>query len=242
MSIADSLFESFGGLALPITAEGVTDNLTSLDPAKSILLNLFASAINSELGSVWTKVSDLVPTLKGTKPVQYLLELPPDADTLQQLRVTFPLLSICRTGTGEYDEYTLFNDRLTQQWSLYYILGPVGIAEERKLGDICVAIAKTVCLVIDLGGHPSYEGGAPQFFGDRAALSRIILKSVDGPGQAAFTNKDEAAPLYYAIGMNLETWEVSENNLEGYTDFQGVDFTVSSESDEGTIPLIFAQT
>jgi len=245
VTIADSLFENFGGLKLPISSENVTENLTPLDPARSVLANLFASAINSELGSVWTKITDTLPKgneLKGTKPVQQILELPPNSSTLGQIKEEWPVLAVHRAGEGTYDEYTLFNQRLTQTWNIHYILGPVGIVEERKLGDICVAVAKIVRMVIELGGHSSYENGAVQFFDDKAALAYIALKSQEGPGQAQFVGKDENSPLYYAITLVLESWEITSANLDGYADLQGVGLTVGVGSSEGTIPLIYADT
>ncbi len=243
--MTDSLFENFGGLRLPITSDKVDTNLSALDPARAVLANLFSAAINAELGAVWSKVTATLPAdhkLKGTKPVEQTLELPPNADTLGQIKEVWPVLAVHRAGEGLYDQYTLYNDRLTQTWNVHYILGPVGIAEERKLGDICVAVAKTIRMVIQLGGHSAFESGAVQFFDDKAALAYINLKSQEGPGQAQFVAKDEASPLYYAITLTLETWEITQDNLDGYPDFSGMSLNVGVGGTEGTAQLIFADT
>jgi len=235
-----TLQERFGGLQLPALDTVVETTLTPLDPARRILLALFASAINSELGPVWAKVVATLPEgheLKGSTPVVDTLELPPDPKTIGERKEAWPLLALHRSGEGTYEQHTLHVDKLIQKWELHYILGPLAMAEQHKLGDACIAAARIVRMVILEGGHKSFQNGAVQFFDDRASLARIELKSHEGPGPAVFSAAPDAA-VYFATTMTLETWEIVKPNLSAYDALEGTDFSINLKNpDEGdTIP------
>ena len=128
---------------------------------------------------------------------------------------SFPLLAVHRSGVAQYAMHTLELGRLTQPWSLHYILGPLDIIEGRQLKDICVAVAKIVGRVIKRRGHAAYQGGRLQFFGDVAGepapFSSVRLVSHEGPGQAVFGG-NESAVLFWAIEMRLETTELTRDD------------------------------
>jgi hypothetical protein len=235
----DSLFQRFGGLELPVEEDDVTDGLRVLDPARNVLIELFRSAINSELSEAWTKATTGT-ILAGTSPVEDVLEM--HSGEIKERKGAFPLLMLYRDGTGTYEQHTLFDDRLVQQWQLHYILGPLDIELVRKVGDACIAAAKIVRMVIRDRGHRSYENGAVQFGDGKGSLSSIELKSQEGPGQASFIGSDDS-PLYYAISLTLETTELTGDNLEAFPTFEGASFEIGVGGGEGTIPgLIYADT
>ena len=242
----EPLYEKFGGLSLPIsnTAPGNL-GFAGLDPARTVLLDLFAASLNAELGPRWATVvaeygSDHV--LSGSTPVQQKLELPPNPNTLEQLKVKWPLLSLHRDGTGEYSEFVLSGDKLTQPWQLNYILRPLSIEDVRRVGDVLVAAAKIIRRVIRQRGHVAYEGGALQFGTGKGDLSSVNLKSQDGPGQATFVG-DEKNVLYYAITMHLETVELATEDADAYGPLEGGSFGFGIGGGEGTINgLLYADT
>lgn len=241
-----SLQDKFGGLRLPIsTAAPGNEGLAGQDPARRVLLNLFAEAINYELGPIWAKVvAEFGPNhvLSGSTPVNYRLELPPNPNVLEQVKVKWPLLTLHRDGTGEYSQHTLALDKLTQPWQLNYILGPTSIEDVRRVGDATVMAAKVVDAVIRNRGHQAYEDGAVQFGDGKGDLSSVRLVSHEGPGQAALVG-DEKNVLYYAITLNLETTELLRENPEAYGLLEGASFSFGIGGGEETINgLLFADT
>jgi hypothetical protein len=243
----ESLYQSFGGTTFPTTAADVTDTLVSLDPGRDLLLELFASAINSELGEVWTAVTGTMGTshpFAGTTPVQGKLPEEPTRQNLTSLKKGFPLLALHRDPEEEtkYEPYTLEVDKLTQQWKLHYILGPLDVIDQRKLKDIGQAVAKIVKLVIKKRGHPSYQSGALQFFGDTGSFSRVDLLSSKGPTQAGFGEGSDTT-IYWSMLMKLETEELSSFVEGSLAEVEAADISVGIGGGEGILPdAISAQT
>jgi hypothetical protein len=248
---ADSLFQRLGGLDLPVTADsiGIT-GFASLDPGRDLLLELFASAINSELGDAWTKVIQAIGPreLLGQYPVSDKLPDEPTEQLLTQRKSLFPLLAIHRSGAGTYDQITLEATRLTQPWALHYILGPLDAIDARQLKDVCVAVSKIVALVIRKRGHASFRDGALQFFGtnspiDPSPFTSLRIVSHEGPGQAAFGG-DSSSTIFWAIEMRLESTEISsyDPDAEG-CEIDGLNITIGMGADGEVLPsFIVAKT
>lgn len=218
----DSVFERLGDLELPFRASQVGDTgLASLDPSRDLLLELFESAINSELGDAFQKIRQATGELEnfGWLPVSDKLPDEPTEQLLRQRKSLFPLLAIHRSGTATYESFTLEITRLLQPWTLHYILGPLDIIDGRQLKDICVAVAKVVALVIRKRGHQSFQNGALQFSGDHAPdqpspLTSLRLVNHEGPAQAVFGGTGSAT-MYWAIEMHLESGEISSYVEDG---------------------------
>jgi hypothetical protein len=248
----ESLYQKLGGLDLPVMAGDVgVSGLAALDPGRDLLLALFASAINSELGDAWTVALGNVGGARanlGASPVTDTLPDEPTEAVLQQRKCRFPLLALHRSGTGNYDQVTLELGRLTQPWTLHYILGPLDVIDARQLKDVCVAVAKIVALVIRKRGHKSYQNGALQFFGanspdDASPFTSLRIVSHEGPGQAAFGG-DTSSTIYWAIEIRLESTEVT-SDAEGADscDLEGMSLTVGLGGGEGVLPsAIVAKT
>ncbi|HEY3497135.1 MAG TPA: hypothetical protein VGK73_20695, partial [Polyangiaceae bacterium] len=83
MTAAQSLYRKFGALQLPLAESSETD-LAALDPARDILLDLFAVALNSELAPVWDWPAQMT-ILQGSAPVQQKLPSLPEPEVLQQM-------------------------------------------------------------------------------------------------------------------------------------------------------------
>lgn len=248
----DSLFQRLGGLESPFRATGLrTGGFAALDPQRDVLLELFAAAINAELGEAWTALCEAFPLPRdkfGASPVTDKLPDEPTEQLLTQRKSKFPLLAIHRSGSGVYEPATLEVMRLRQPWSLHYILGPLDAIDARQFKDVCVAVAKIVALVIKRRGHQAYQSGALQFFGPGspntpAPFSSVRLVSHEGPGQAVFGG-DTSTTIFWAIEMRLETTEISSDVEDANGgDLDAADITVAVGGSEGLLPaMIIAKT
>lgn len=215
-----SLLRRFGATVLPVESSDVTGASSfaaSLDPARDTLLELFATAITSELGSAWTTLATGT-ALASTSVIGDKLPLAADRDALTEYKAGFPLLCVAREGEATHDEHTLHEERITQRWTVDYILGPLSIVDTRKLSDILTAVIKVIQLTIRQQGHPDYQSGALQF-GDAyedvdgitdgsggAKLSTVrIVSSNRGRARIA---QEPGSPTYLAASLVLETTEL----------------------------------
>lgn len=206
-----------------------------MDPARDKLLALFATAITAELTAAWALASPGT-ALEGKPVVNGRLPLPPTEDILTQQRVKWPLLAVYRDGQAEWQEWSLAIDMLRQTWTIDYLLGPLTIDDERKLADVLVAVSKVVTLVLQRGGHPSFEGGALQFLeafpsgegGCRFTSARPLNQRTGRATVAEGPN----APRYLALTMQIETTERTYPDESG-PPFDGATLSLSSETDEG---------
>lgn len=223
----DSVFAGIGDLHFPIdTARVRADGtLISLDSGDGLFAALFKSAINSELGDAWRLAIGGSHASFGSLPVADTLEAEPTAALMTQRKAAFPLLCVHREGEGTFDQLTLYDDRLTQMWAVHYIMGPLDVAGQRKLGDIAVAIAKLISLVVRQRGHKSYDNGRPQFFEGKGGFSSVTVKSMLGPG-AARIDGDAESPSYFAMTVMIETTERTSESLDDVVLFDGFDLSV----------------
>lgn len=252
MTAAQSLHQRLGSLSLPPDVGAVADTktLTSLDPARRILADLFTAAINAELAEAWTAAvaNRFEPDgpVSSTLPVADVLELEPTRPHMQARQSGFPLLAIYRNGTGQYEQHTLGETRLRQPWTIDWVLGPADIAQKFQLGDAAVAVSKIIALVVEKRAHPAYQSGALQFSidGNASGITSIRMVRHVGPGVARFA--DDESSSYYAITIEIETLEVagvSGNEEDAAGVFDGADYDVAIGGSEGTIRgLVFANT
>jgi hypothetical protein len=239
----DSIVQRWGDLSLPVEAADFDTTLTPLDPARAKLTALFKAAINYEFTEVWQKIvgsaggtTGLGAThdLYGTLPVQDTLELQPTHKFMLERKAAFPLLAVYRMGNPSMEQHTLFRDRLTCQWGMDYVVGPLTVAAVRQVGDICMAIVKLVRTVIRQRGHKAYEAGALQFFPDKGGLASIDLKSF-AMGQIPFAG-DEDGTVYYSLSMTLETSEIGYDDPAEFGDFDAADYTVGVGDATDVVP------
>lgn len=222
--MTESLFRHFGALTLPVEAADVSSaaTLTALDPGRDILLGLFKQAIISELGAAWDQVKPGT-ALQTAAIVEQTLPFDPHPQLARQVQLRFPLLAVYRTGDGQFAEHTLVWDKLTQQWGVDYVLGPLAVEDLRKLGDALPAVAKVIALAIQKRGHPDYDGGAVQFFDDAGRFASVRAVSYK-TGPALFAPGDDS-PVYYAMSMTLETTEMVADRDGFATDLEGASFS-----------------
>lgn len=244
-----SLGERFGTLSLPVDLATVKAErrLTVLDPGRRLLCDLFQAAIRAELQAAWTEACKGIPPeekISATDPCADVLELEPTGPVMGQRQAAFPLLAVYRSGEGRYETDTIYSDKLTQPWTVDWVLGPLSVARAHNLGDAAVAIAKIINRVLSLAGHPAYESGAIQFGAD-TSFGSIRLVSHEGPGQARFAG-DESGTVYWAITLKLETTEHVDEGAAAlnFGLFEGADYEVGvGGTPEGVLPgLVYAST
>jgi hypothetical protein len=238
--MSDSLYRQWGAVALPLAATSEAD-LSSLDPARDILLELFAAALISELTPRWANAVAGTP-LVGNQPVQSKLPAIPDLDAMRQVYQAFPLLAVGRTDDPQTeDELTLWQNRITSRWSVNYILGPLELGNQLKLGDVLTEAARILSSVLHAGGHKAYatttnEGQvfAKQVLGAGASCCYFsTLKVVNFmQGAAAFS---QGGPKYHALTYLLETTEL-ETDVRVGTPLVGRSFSLGLDGDGGSLP------
>lgn len=225
--MTQSLFQSFGGFSLPITDEDTEGSLTALDPGRDKMLAWFKAAINAEFASVWTEATASLPSghkLVGTQPVADTYPGEPSAAVIQGRKTGWPLLALHRTGEATYETELIDRDKLTQQWHLHYIIGPIDIEGERKILDICQAIGKLVAMCIRAFGHPAHESGADQL--EAANLTSLRIVNSTGPGQAVFDEGDDTK--FWATRIALESTELVDDVTAHEQGISGVDVSVDA--------------
>lgn len=234
-----SLLRRFGALEIPTTPASVTETLAPLDPGRDILLGLFRQAIISELAAAW-QIARAGTPLSAAAVVQDTWPGPLTQEVVKTRVFGWPALAVYRTGEATYEEHTLEIDRLTQLWSIDYVLGPLAPEDQRRLRDILVAVPKVMSQTIRRRGHPDFDGGALQFFEDsgRFASVRMVNHEI---GAAPFAG--EGQPLYHACSVQVETTETDGDIAGVDTDLTGAAFAFDVGDNTGFIPnLIEADT
>lgn len=235
MTIAGKL----GAGAFPATLDDAAGKgWATRDPLRETFGALYRDTVNAELGTLWTTVTAGHSTLAGTNPVQAVYELPPSRDLLQQAKVEFPAVFVHRTGRAEFGEHTLHIDKLTQRWMVHHVLGGLNSADERRFGDMLLDASKVMLWALRNRGHSAHQSGAHPF-ADVGLLSLRILAR-EGPGPAAL---GEEGQTYFATSLELETVELSGDDISGLEDFVGADFTFDvGTADELLDGMIVART
>lgn len=228
MTTQNSLFRRFGRLELPL-AESEEADLASLDPARDILLDLFAAALNDELAPVWESATAGIAALEGHDPVQFKVPGRLDEEALQQFKTEWPILAVARsTKPAKVAPWSLEQQKVTREWDIDYILGPLTFGSSLRLTDVLERVANILILVVNAGGHRAYRTQVNQGFtfaenviGDDGAgtcgfYDCKVTEFATGPAEFS-----KGGPKYHAASITLETVEVS-NYAAGDEDGESV--------------------
>lgn len=212
MSRTQSLNRKFGRLELPLSATSDND-LSSLDPAREILLDCLAAAINSELEPRWERAVAGTP-LENTSPVEFKFPALLSEENLQQFKPAWPMLAVSRKQLpNRREQVSLEYSKLTDRWDIDYILGPLSLTSSLKVIDALSFVEKIIILTIERQGHKAYatdaNGYALSVLGDDgdASCGFYSLRVVESQkGAAAFA---QDGPRYNALGLTLESEELA---------------------------------
>lgn len=208
--------DALGGLTSPVDPALVTDTLAPADPARREICGLLRAAINGECRDAWAKVQATLPAshyLRSALPVQDAIELEPDPNNLGQRKPGWPLLAVYRTGESTSEWVFTGRHRVTQQWAVDYLLGPLDIADVRKIGDLCTCAKGAIASALLHGLYPGHPGATPAVppyrDGDRLVVpvASLLLKKVIGPAYG----KVEGLPApWFGMTCIVETTELTQ--------------------------------
>jgi hypothetical protein len=247
VTAANSLHRSFGKLELPLAVTRETD-FSSLDPARDILLDLFAAALTAELLPRWQHATETTP-LWGKAVVQTKFPEFPEQVFLQQVAVEWPLLAVYRSDAAEtFDEHTLWEERVTGRWGVDYCIGPLEVGNYVKLSEVLRAVPRILEGVIRTGGHLAYATQTnvnstfvKQVFGKGdgcCGFSTIrVVEAISG--SAAFA---QGGPKFHCASVVIETTELSALNAGVAPPYTGSSFTLETGDTSGLRPLVSGDT
>lgn len=214
MTIGDNatIFDGFGCTRFPVDAALAGDDGTAanLDGGQDAIIGLLEAAINADLGDAWQMLVGQLPVSHplrkdlGAKPVSFTTDSEPIPALTTQLVAGWPLLAVWPTGAPEELWLTMSQQALRQDWAVGYIMSPLDVAWQRKIGrGFCRLVYRAIQRAIKWGYHPAYKNGQRQFFGQ---FSEIKTTGCIGPGVVEILDKEKGIG-YYGIQINLQTVE-----------------------------------
>lgn len=234
--IQSPLVGDFGAVSFPLNATDFDGSFVPLDPVRSRMVALFASAINAELGSTWDKLSGSITPLINTTPVSSTFELDPQTHLLKQVNLKYPILCLHRVSEQTWSQYTMQVDKCEQDWHLHYILPNLDIGDTRRVFDVLRIVPEIVRRVIRARGHQSFENGALQFYSDKGGLGSIYMLKAEW-GQARFGGEVES-PVWLAATITLHTVEYGTDSEEEFGELEAIDWNIGVGDSTGIIPNV----
>lgn len=249
MTAVNSLYRGFGKFELPLAETGETA-LDSLDPAVDVLLDLFAAALAAELEPRWADAVAGTP-LDGKAVIETKFPEFPEQVFLEQVATVWPLLAVYRSDEAEqFDEHTLWEQRVTSKWGVDYCLGPLAVDNFLKLNAVLRAVPRILESVIREGGHRAYATQADTK--TNSIFTKQVLGAGDGccgfstirvvqaiSGSAAFA---QGGPKFHCASIVLETTELSTLNPGIAPPYTGTKVTLETGDTTGLKPVVIADT
>jgi hypothetical protein len=241
-----ALYRRVGATEFPILPQHLSST-AFVDQAKDTMLALFSAAIKYELG--WTVGATIAGspwhTVRGDTPFATLdavadtFGMPAYQQIIQERQQELPCLYLGRSGEPTFEEFLIDRYRLTQDWILSYVLGPLDVAKAKRLNALHTKIVPSlIALVCNEGCHPAYDDGLPQF-GEGTGLLRDIVVTGWSTDPIPVGGGDNA-PLWYGCTATLRTEEESDVLPGDSTEFDGAstwEIGVGNQSD-GILPAI----
>jgi hypothetical protein len=246
VTAANSLHQRIGGMSFPL-ASGTDPDLTDLDPAQDILLELFAAAITAELLPRWTDAVASTP-LAGRDPVATKLPKFPDPEAMRQVKFSFPLLCVERAGSPvQVEDFSFDQIKETWRWDVDYLLGPLSIGDSAALDNALLAAGRVMTMTVRDGGHRAYatQGAYPKsvFAAGEGCCYFSSVRVVEYQTGAAQLSAD--SPKFHAASMTLETVELMHRLDSGFPaakSYQGSSVQLQTGTEQGLKTLVTADT
>lgn len=246
----NSLYERIGDISLPVNSDSiVAADLVLPDALKDTLLGLFAAAINYELagsvtagtcatGTAWSTIRTGTE-LAAFAAIQDTFPGLPTEQLRLERKAAYPCLYLDRVGQADTEEFTLSQEKRTQQWELTWVLGPMTAGNAQKYRAACTAYVPTiVARTIRRGGHPAYQSGQTLLGGgtdDTYAASLWSIRFLNSVADAVPFG--EGSPIFYGCTMRLETVELDASVDGAFSDFTGATLKIDGGGgDHGLIP------
>jgi hypothetical protein len=234
-------FARIGAVEFPVEGDQVTDEqlFSVCDPIVDRLLKLLRAAVNKELGqdvntvepsSVWS-VARTGTRLATELPVADTLYTAPTPELLLSSEYGFPLLCVYRGGSESDGKWSLDIDRLSSNWGIEYILGPLDPADHRRLAGALTTAHGVLLLTLRRGSHPAYDEGRHQF-PEPEIWSIQAMRSQIGP--ARFGEQDRGQ-IFYGVRVSLDIVELIDHDTTVYPAHEGTDLNVGVGGPEGVL-------
>lgn len=247
--MTDSLYHAVGATEFPFLAASVSGSdqtLEPLDPALERLSGLFAAAIRAELGtgsdSAWYAATSALPSgtlANSTDPVGSVWKIEPSAAAIKEIKPSWPLLAVWRSGEAEWQQKTIMKAQLHQPWELMYSLGPLTAGEAHKLAHALPAVGKICGAALDnLARHPAYDSGSKQFDETRGRLSHVWPTQMSC-GQAHF--EDDEHTKYWSCSFEFESTEMVRETDQGAIN-GGLNLTLNVGDGQELVPGLVVGT
>lgn len=224
-----SLYGTAGALIEPFDAADVDDaelTFAAADPAQRLLLDLIATALQSELGAAWGKVVATFPAthpLFGKGIVATKHPMTPTPSVVKALGSSYPALFVHRTGKAQYSAHTLHLDKRVQSWQVHWIVGGLANEEQAKIYGALQRVSDVIAQVVRRKGHPDFRSGHTVLATDADGFSGVrIVEAEVGP--ASFAENEET---FLASLTVLESTELIDEQREHLETLQYSTFDVA---------------
>ena len=214
----------FGSTLFPVRDDlpggGQLTSAGDLDRGKTALYELIFRAVNAECGDSWRALLQqadkeffLVPdATDDSRPIMDILTVIPNSQNLTQRMQGWPLLAVYREGEPSTEAETMKLSVTKQNFSIDYIMGPVGTDSQDRFGDFVLQVVNAIKSVIKLGSHPAHRNGAPAFQG---IFSNVVVLSQSGPACSEVTDQQAGAGYFGgSVTIQVTEREISQANSE----------------------------
>lgn len=200
-------FNSWGSSRFPLAAAGAIDTASARDIGLQAVAGLVTAAINADCGAEWRRLvafgNDRHCLRGSVNPVQYTLAgVRPSAQTLTQIKVDWPLLTVYREGS-ELQWLASGVPAWKQRWGIDWIVGALDPASIQRYGSFWLQVLHAISAAIVDGHHPSYLNDAECFSG---SFVEINPTSETGAGLSDELTNDKGAG-YFGGSVALESLE-----------------------------------
>ena len=216
----ESSYRRFGDFKQPVQASEISDGqlFSVFDPAIDRLIDFFKTVLVAELGDAWdaVKVTLTNDKLRDKSVVEDVIWTQPRKSIFREGNYDFPLLAIYRTEET-HDLITLRERRAIVTVKVDYILPPLPLEDERRIGGVLNAVNKCLATALEDMGHPAYNNGLAVFFYEDsprdAIFAAIEMKRVKY-GRAEFGD-DGTGLEFPMVQMTVEAVEHDGHLSEG---------------------------
>ena len=204
-------YDSFGSSRFPLSITVGGSPATSAaqyDPGADAMVAFFRAVIEADCGAAWRQlVGQLDETsflnIIDAAPVGDSITVEPSPENLTQRKEGWPLLAVYREGEPLTKERTTEYQCRTQNWAVDWVIGPLGVDTQRRVGSFVVQIENAITAALWHGYHPAYQGGVKQFVG---IFSEIEVLSSSGPGHSDTVGLDKKTG-YFGGSLVIQTVE-----------------------------------
>lgn len=209
----------------------------TLDPAHVRFTDWVYAAVNAEFAAKgWAQVTN-GSTLQGNDPVETKWLHEPDAASLRQTGIKFPMLCVWPNSEAHTDE-TLIIERITTLWSVQYILGPLTPELHRRIGGAMRAFPKLVRALLQKQSHPAFDDGKGQIHATKLNWSQVRTVSATF-GKVA---ENDGSFSFYGSTLVLETIErLTEIEDDTFANFIGMNATADMDGPGGSVDAAMAE-